>query len=186
MTISSNKIIRSGIKRFIILFLISTVLVLVASEAAFLLIKDQSDRAPQTIELVIPTGTSEKIAQGQPVPSIPEEMVFVVGDTLLVKNEDTVDHQLGPLWVPAGASASLGMERPERLAYTCSFQSTNYLGLNIKPPTNIKTRLSALALAVPSTAMVLFVYSLIIWPLQPKNQSNPGSDRQVQEKAIET
>jgi hypothetical protein len=178
MTMSSSAVLRLGIKRFVILLIISTVLVLVVSEAAFLVIREQSDRAPQTVELVIPAGTAEKIAQGQPVPNIPEEMVFVVGDTLLVRNMDAVDHQLGPLWVPAGSSASLGMERAERLAYTCTFQSTKYLGLTIKQPTTLKTRLSALALAVPSTAMVLFVYSIIIWS-PTSRQIDPGS-RQVQ------
>ena len=34
-------------------------------------------------------------------------MSFVVGDTLVVKNEDSVEHQLGPLWIPAGSSASM-------------------------------------------------------------------------------
>src|SRR3972149_2383272 len=80
------------------------------SEVAFLLLRDSSDHVPQKIELVIPAGTAERVARGEGVPAIPPEMVFVVGDTLVVKNEDSVSHQLGPVWVPAGAEASLALD----------------------------------------------------------------------------
>jgi hypothetical protein len=103
-------------------------------------------------------------------------MVFVVGDMLVVHNEDSSDHQLGPLWVPAGSSASLLLEKAERTAYSCSFQNTKYLGLLVQESTTLGTRLSALLLAAPATTMFLFVYSLIIWPLTPRQKDNdkPG------------
>jgi hypothetical protein len=157
-----------GAKRILILFLISLVLVWIGSELAFKYIKDVSDRAPEVIDLIIPLGTAAKVEAGEPVPAIPDEMVFVVGDTLLVRNQDQVAHQLGPLWVPAGSDASLVMDEPERVAYSCSFQSSKYLDLNVKPPTTLSTRFAALALTVPPTTMFLFVYSIILWPLTPK------------------
>ena len=90
------------------------------------------DRAPQRIELVIPAGTADQIASGQAVPSIPTDMVFVVGDTLVVKNEDTASHQLGPIWVPPGTSASLNLDTANRYSYACSFQPSRYLGLDVR------------------------------------------------------
>jgi hypothetical protein len=167
--------IRLGARRLAILFVVSLALVLAGSEIAYQFIKESSDRSPEVIELVIPAGTADKVAAGEPVPAIPEELVFVVGDTLIVRNRDRVDHQLGPLWVPAGSSASLALEEPERVAYSCSFQATNYLDLEVKPPTTLNTRLAALALSVPPTTMFLFVYSLVLWPLKP---------RQVQKESV--
>ena len=90
------------------------------SEVSFLILKDKSDHAPQRVELVIPAGTADKVAQGQAVPSIPADMVFVVGDTLVVKNEDTTAHQLGPIWVPPGSSASLTLDQANKYSYACS------------------------------------------------------------------
>src|SRR5262245_30282302 len=77
------------------------------TEASYFLLKTPQERPPQTVELVIPAGTAEHVAQGHESPSIPSDMVFMAGDTLVVRNEDTTSHQLGPLFIPAGASASL-------------------------------------------------------------------------------
>lgn len=173
--------IRLGVRRAIILFLISLVLVWAVSEGAYWLQRDKSDRAPRQIVMVIPEGTAASISAGQPVPSIPEEMVFVVGDTLVVQNNDISDHQLGPLWVPAGTSASLVMDQANRYAYTCSFQTSKFLGLTVKPATTLGTRLSALMLAVPATTAFLFVYSILIWPLQPRQKTSASSSVSVQE-----
>ncbi len=57
----------------------------------------ETARPPQEIVLTIPSGTADQVARGEQPPSIPENMVFVVGDTLVVKNDDTVDHKLGPV-----------------------------------------------------------------------------------------
>jgi hypothetical protein len=170
--VTPKKAIRLGFRRFLVLLLISSALVWLVSEVTFQLQKGENDRAPQVHELVIPNGTAAEVSTGQKVPEIPDEMVFVVGDVLVVHNEDVADHQLGPLWIPAGTSASLLMEKAERTAYSCSFQNTKYLGLFVQEATTIGTRLSALALAAPATAMFLFVYSLIIWPLDGPEKKN--------------
>lgn len=166
--------LRLGISRFMILFSISIGLVFVGSELAFYFQKETTDRAPKEVELIIPAGTAARIAAGMAVPEIPEEMVFVLGDTLVVKNEDEIDHQLGPLWVPARSTARLTLGEAQRYALSCSFQPSRYLGLVVKPPTTWETRLLALGLTVPATTMFLFVYSLLIWPLTPKKNQNPA------------
>jgi hypothetical protein len=167
----SRKIMRLGARRLIILFVISLILVFLGSEVAFIFQKEAYDRAPKVLELVIPEGTARQIEEGKAVPSIPEEMIFVVGDTLVVHNEDSTDHMLGPVWVPAGTSASLAMEKASKYAYECSFQSSRYLGLEVKQPTTWQTRLTALALAAPATTVFLFVYSLVIYPLESRKKS---------------
>lgn len=169
----SRTIIRLVVRRILILFLISLGLVFVGSELAFYFQKEPFDRAPEEVELIIPAGTASRIAAGMPVPEIPEEMVFVLGDTLVIRNEDEVDHQLGPLWIPAHSTAKLTLEEAQRYALSCSFQPTRYQGLTVKPPTTWETRLIALGLTVPATTMFLFVYSLLIWPLKSGKGQEP-------------
>lgn len=161
----NKSILRLGAKRLLILFAISLAAVWGVSEVAFAIQKEKYDRPPQQVELVIPAGTSERVQAGEPAPSIPEEMVFVLGDTLLVKNQDAIDHQLGPVWVPPGAQARLVLEEPGKFAYSCSFQPTRYLGLDVRKPTTWSTRLTALGLATPALAFFMFVYSLILRPI---------------------
>ena len=76
------------LRRLLLLFLISTAAVGIISEGVHLLQKDPTDRPPKTIELVIPVGTSSRVAAGEAISSLPEKMSFVVGDVLVVKNED--------------------------------------------------------------------------------------------------
>ena len=159
--------------RFGIVVVISLVFAVAFNEATYALQKAPTDRAPKTIQLVIPAGTADKIAAGDPALVIPVEMVFVVGDTLEVVNQDSANHQLGPIWVPAGASASLVMNQVERVSYTCSFQSENYLGLDIRSPTTLTTRFTALFLTVPTLAALIFLYSLAAFPIRDDKNRKP-------------
>jgi hypothetical protein len=140
----------------------------VFAEASFVLLRDKSDRAPQRIELVIPTGTARQVAAGQAVPSIPANMVFVVGDTLVVKNEDSVSHQLGPIWVPPGASANLNLDQANNYSFACSFQPKRYIGLDVRPSTTLATRIVAIFFAGIPTGAMIAVYSFVAFPLRPK------------------
>lgn len=156
------------LRRLLIILLISTVSVWLVSEIGIRLQRESAARAPQTVELVIPAGTAARVEAGEEAPGIPDEVAFVLGDELLVRNQDSVTHTLGPLLVPAGASARLTLNEPENFALTCSFKPTKYLGLNVSLPTTLSTRLLGIAFAVPPTAALLFVYSLLVYPVHPK------------------
>jgi hypothetical protein len=169
--------LHKGVLRFIIIFILSMGVIWIFSEGTHWLLREDYDRNPQVVELVVPLGAAQRVAAGEPVPSIPDEMIFVVGDTLTVKNEDSVDHELGPLWVPAGSSASLVLDQPRKFMYTCSFQDSRYLGIDVRQPTTWTTRITALAVASPATAIFIFVYSLLVWPIKlqgKKGISNTG------------
>jgi hypothetical protein len=166
-----NANLKKYTSRFMIVFIIALVLVFAINEGAYRLIRDEADRAPQIVELVIPAGTAERIAKGEETPSIPDEMVFVVGDTLLITNQDDRDHQLGPVWVPPGSRASLVLDEVNNFAYSCSFQPSRYLGLDVRTGTTIGSRVTALMLAGPPTAMFLFIYSLLLFPLDKQESS---------------
>ena len=148
--------------------MIGMVLGLVISEISFRALRSNTDRDPKTVELVIPAGTSDRVASGEAVPEIPKNLIFMIGDTLLVHNEDNVNHQLGPIWVPAGSSASLVLDTAENYTYSCSFTPEQYLGLDVRQRVTASTRIQAvIAVGFPTTAM-LAIYSFILFPLKSK------------------
>jgi hypothetical protein len=166
------------IKRLLIVLAISVGLAGSINEILYRLQNVQYDRPPMTVELVIPEGTSELIASGQPVSDIPEEMVFVAGDVLVVKNEDSQPHQLGPLWIPAMSSASLNLEEPVQYSARCSFQPSRYMGLDVREPTTFWTRVQGVILVAPPVGIFLFLYSLVVYPLQPENKITDNRRRE--------
>lgn len=159
--------------RLLVVLILSVGLAAIVNEGAYLLQKEKYDRPPQTIRLVIPAGTAQRVAVGEQPPDLPQKMVFVVGDVLEVVNEDTVQHQLGPVWVPPGTSGRLTLAEPNRYSYACSFSTSRFLGLEVRQPTTLGTRLSALAIAVPPLATFLFIYSLAAFPIKPRGSAPP-------------
>src|SRR3990172_3879628 len=118
---SPHKIIA---RRLLISLLAGMLTGVAVSEIPFIFLRE-SARPPQEILLTIPAGTAEQLARGEKSPSIPENMIFVVGDTLVVENNDSIDHKLGPLWIPANSSARLSLTQQESFAYECTFQPGN-------------------------------------------------------------
>lgn len=153
--------------RFLLILVLSIMAVWLISEIGIRLQDENAARAPTTIELVIPEGTATRVAAGEDAPEIPAEMSFVLGDVLVLRNEDSVAHTLGPLYAPAKGSASMVLNQVDHFALACSFSTTQYLGLNVRPPTTLRTRLLGIAFAAPPTAAILFVYSLIVFPVKP-------------------
>ena len=159
---------KRALKRFALVFAAAMVFVFLLGELAHAQIKESFDRPPETVELTLPAGTAAKVARGEEIPSIPAEMSFVVGDTLVVYNEDYTAHELGPLYIPANSSATLTMDAANSFEYSCSFRPTQFLGLTVQEATTLNIRLIALGYVSPATAIFFFLYSLAIWPLNPK------------------
>ena len=149
------------IKRILISLLFGVTIGAALSEITFLFLRETA-RAPKAIVLTIPAGTADQVARGEQPPALPENMIFVVGDVLIVKNEDAVDHQLGPLWIPAGASAHLQLSTEENLAYECSFQTSKYIGLDVREPVTWSTRLYGILFAGLPLGVLIAVYSFIM------------------------
>lgn len=168
--LKSNPFVLPAIRRFILLLLLSVLLVWIGSEVAYAYLRSDFDRPPENVTLTIPAGTAVRVAAGLEEPAIPAELSFVVGDTLIVYNDDNQPHELGPLYIPAGASASLVMDDASVFEYTCSFRPSQYLGLTVYEGTTLSVRLIALTYVSPATAIILFVYSLVWFPLKPRVQ----------------
>ncbi len=141
------------------------------SEITFRFQADTTSRDPTTIQLVIPAGTAAKVALGQSV--IPAGQTFMVGDTLQVKNEDSVTQTLGPLVIPPGATASMKLDQIGSLSYTCSFQPTKYYGIEVLQGLTFGMRLQASLVAGLPLGVLLGVYSLVALPLKPKAKATP-------------
>jgi hypothetical protein len=122
--------------------------------------------------LTIPPGTAEQVARGEQPPTIPTDMIFVVGDVLVVNNEDTVDHKLGSLWIPAKSSAQLALGQEENLAYECSFQPGNYFGLDVREALTLGTRIYGILFAGLPMGVLIALYSFIM-PVK-KNDNAPA------------
>ena len=149
------------VKRILFSLLIGLLVGALISEIPFLFLQETA-RPPQEILLTIPAGASEQVARGEQPPSIPENMAFVVGDVLIVENKDTIDHKLGPLWIPANSSARLPLNREESLAFECTFQSDNYLGLDVHQPLTLGTRIYGIISVGLPMALLIALYSLVM------------------------
>jgi hypothetical protein len=149
------------VRRLLLCFLIGLVLSVAITEIPFIFLREIT-RPPKQITLVIPLGTAEEVARGEQPPGIPENMKFVVGDTLIVQNQDKVDHQLGPLWIPASSSAQLSLDQVESLSYECSFQPGKYLGLDVNEPLTLATRIYGILYIALPLGILIWLYSLAI------------------------
>jgi hypothetical protein len=151
----------------------------VISEGAYLLQRTDTDRAPKTIQIVIPEGTAKRVEAGEAAVPPLESSVFVIGDVLEVVNQDSADHQLGPIWVPPGTSGRLVLEEANKYSYTCSFTTSQYLGFDVRQGTTLQTRLAGLGISVPTTTAFLFIYSLAVYPLDKKKEKQHAKVKQA-------
>ncbi|MFZ5882019.1 MAG: hypothetical protein ACOY0R_21825 [Chloroflexota bacterium] len=158
------------IKRILLSLVLGMSLAALTSEVSYQLLK-RENREPMRIELVVPAGTAARVAAGEAPPGLPADMSFVIGDTLVVVNQDEVDHQLGPLWVPAGTSASMTLSSEENFALECSFQPTRYFGLDVRPPVTLGTRLSGVFFAGFPLSALFAVYSILIQSDKKKKEA---------------
>lgn len=156
------------VKRISFALVLSFVLGTLISEVPFLFLRDTA-RAPREITLTIPLGTAAQVARGEQPPSIPENMTFVVGDTLVINNQDSVDHKLGPLWIPASSKAQLSLGQEESLAYECSFQPGKYFGLDVQEPLTSSTRIFGIMYVAFPMAILITLYSFLVGPKKKEN-----------------
>ena len=159
----------SIIKRIIISMLLGIILAAITTEVSYQVLK-RENREPTRVELVIPAGTAASIEKGEAPPGIPEDMTFVVGDIFVVVNQDEVDHQLGPLWIPPGTSASINLDTEENYSYECSFQTTRIFGLDVLQPVTLGTRLTGILFAGFPLGALFSVYSVLLTSDKKKEQ----------------
>ena len=156
------------VRRFAVSLALGLLIGILVGEIPFLFMRETA-RPPQTIEITIPPGTAERVAQGEQPPTIPENMIFVIGDVLVINNRDWVDHKLGPLWIPPNTSAQLELSVKQNLAYECSFQPGRYFGLDVREPLTLGTRLYGVFYAGIPMGILIALYSLALPVKRDKN-----------------
>lgn len=160
---------RSIALRLFISMVLGFLIAVFVNEFSFIFLKSEAGRGPERIELVIPAGTAANVALGKSDATLPDKMVFVQGDTLVVINQDSVDHHLGSLFIPSNTSASLVLNQAASLTYACSFEPTQYFGLDVREPVTTETRIYGLMISGLPLGLIFFLYSILVWPLKPKN-----------------
>jgi hypothetical protein len=158
-------------KRILVSMLIGIAIGVLISEVSFLFLQETA-RPPRQVVLTIPAGTVEQVARGEQPPAIPKDMIFVVGDTLVMKNEDSVDHKLGELWIPANSTAQLALNEEQNMAFECSFQAGNYFGLDVRQSLTWGTRLYGVLYAGVPLGILIALYSFVV-PTK-KNENAPA------------
>jgi hypothetical protein len=157
-------IIPVTIKRILISMLAGLLFGVIISEMTFYFLNSGETRPPRTIELTIPPGTADKVALGESDPTLPAIMVFVVGDTLVVRNLDSVVHQLGPLFIPSGSSASMKLDTEQDYSFACTFQTSKYIGLSVKSPLTLSTRILGILEAGLPMGVLIALYAVFAMP----------------------
>jgi len=164
-----NPVVKSALKRLGVTFLISMVFAFVVAEVSYQMVKGNNERAPRQIEILIPPGTADAIARGEAGPGLPD-MRFAEDDQILVRNMDSVSHQLGPLWVPANSSSVLTLDRPSSYSLSCTFQAAQTIDIEVVARAKTSDRvLGILSIGLP-TWILIWVYTLIGIPMPPNPQ----------------
>jgi hypothetical protein len=72
--------------------------------------------------IVIPDGTAERIAAGETDSTPPHRIEMVVGvqDVLVIRNEDTVWHQVGPYRIAPGRTLTQRFSQPGVIRQACT------------------------------------------------------------------
>jgi hypothetical protein len=153
-------------KRIILSMLAGLLFGVAISEMTFYFLNTGETRPPQIVKLTIPPGTAQKVSLGESDPTLPTSMYFVVGDTLMVNNMDSVVHQLGPLFIPSGSSASMKLDTEQDYAFTCSFIPSKYIGLNVRPPLTLVTRILGILEAGLPMGFLIALYSIYAMPVK--------------------
>lgn len=79
----------------------------------------------KTIEIVVPAGTRARIDAGEKVAVMPDIIELQVGDTLVLRNEDSVRQLVGPYLVDAESERQFTWGSPGRFWGYCAL-SENY------------------------------------------------------------
>ena len=106
------------------------------STAAWIALSDGPLRDPENVEVRIPAGTAEAIERGAAVSPIPANLRFVQGDSLVLRNEDSVPHTVGSYSVGPGTTLTLPLGRASSSSLLCSFHPQGSIALDVRPRTS--------------------------------------------------
>ena len=92
---------------------------------------DDVGAAEFEFDYLIPPGTADRIAAGEEVEIVPQELVVDVGDSIRIVNEDDVGHAVGVFYVGAGETLTQRFDRPGELSGECSVHPSGSFTLRV-------------------------------------------------------
>lgn len=121
--------------RIVILSFISLVLILVGA-IGVIVTRAVSKAASEEYVIVIPDGTGALIEAGQDPNVVPEEIHLVLGrqDVLVIKNQDTIGHQIGDFWVRPGETLRQAFHSPGVYQGQCSIHQNEQIHIIVSNP----------------------------------------------------
>ena len=96
---------------------------------ALLVLALTSAASTETIEVVVPAGTIDRIESGEPVELLPRVLRVEVGDRLVIRNHDAVAHQVGPYTVAAGQVLSQHFTTPGTIEGLCTLHPSGEIAI---------------------------------------------------------
>jgi hypothetical protein len=112
---------RGGWGRVLIWFTV-IVVAMVGVFVAFSVRGDQD--TAKTVTYVVPDGTTARAWRGEVIEIMPPEVALNVGDTLVVRNEDSQTVTVGPFSVRAGETLSQRFNKPQTLIGECTLSGS--------------------------------------------------------------
>ena len=95
---------------------------LVAVGGWFLATSDEP--ASRTVTYVVEPGTADRLNKGEQIQIMPPELQLEVGDSLVIRNDDTETMVVGPYTVAPGETLNQRFGRAQTLVGECSLSST--------------------------------------------------------------
>ena len=84
-------------------------------------------------EIVIPAGTQARLDAGERVEVLETQIRVKVGETVRIRNDDAVDHVLGPYYLQAGAALQQTYRTPQTIQYVCFVNPSEAISLIVEP-----------------------------------------------------
>ncbi len=84
-----------------------------------------------TITYVIPNGTRARIAAGEELAVIPAKVTVKVGQTLIMRNEDTDAHIAGPFFVGPGQESTYSFSEPKVIEGDCTIHPSGSFEIEV-------------------------------------------------------
>lgn len=107
-------------RRLVISLIAACAVLLVTVVVVMVALAANSGSEGRTYRFVIPAGTSARIAAGEQVTVMPTRLVVHVGDELVLRNDDSVAQQMGPLSVEAGGVLRMKFARRGTIEGACT------------------------------------------------------------------
>jgi hypothetical protein len=105
--------------------LLTVVVAVLLGGVALLIGTVTGDRhSAETVTFVVPDGTAEDLFFGKKVDIMPPKVELKVGDTLVIRNDDSQTASVGPFTVRAGETLKQTFRRPQTLIGECTLSGT--------------------------------------------------------------